>query len=396
MTTQRLPSYSPSNALLLLFAVALAGFGQTFTVEQIANPSAPGSVQAHWSSAPDGNPLLSWIEPTKEDSYTLKYAIRRGSQWSEPRAVAAQRHFFRQPAESPEIISLSDGSLLAHWVEMPSESSEAEFVYISASKDGVHWTAPVMAHKDRSAVQHGLVSAAASGDREASLMWLEALHGEDEPTALKRTIVNAEGKVVKEEQLAPDVCACCPTAIVKTARGLLVAYRSHTPQDIRDIAIVRFENGKWSPSQILNPDKWKLNACPTNAAAVSAQGDRVAVAWYTGAQDSPRTQMIFSSDGGTTFGKPVLVSTGHSFGYASVVLQDPGRALVSWLEQGADTTRILVRPVTAAGAAGPVTQIAQGPKQGLGYPRLLQAGSETWIAWGNSATAKVQTARIVK
>jgi len=254
----------------------------------------------------------------------------------------------------------------------------------------------VMAHKDKSEVQHGLASAVASGDREASVMWLEALHGEDEPTALKRTVVSADGKVLKEESLDPDVCACCPTAIVKTARGLLVAYRSHTPQDIRDIAVIRLEGGKWSPSRIVSPDKWKLNACPTNAAAVGAQGDRVAVAWFTGAQESPRTQVAFSTDGGSTFGKSVLVSTGRSFGYTSLVLDEDGRAVISWLEQGKDTTRILVREISPVGVPGPVTQIAQGTRQSLGYPRLIRAQKETWISWGNSPMAKVQTARLGK
>jgi len=385
-----------TTKLVLLFAVTAVGFGQTIAVETIANPSPAGSLQPHWATTRDGGALLSWIEPAKDDAYTLKYAIRRGSQWLEARTIAANRRFFRHPAESPAVISLSDGTLLAHWVENPSEESEAEFTHVSVSKDGVRWTPPVLAHKDRSQVQHGLVSAVASGDREASLMWLEALHGEDEPTALKRTVVNAEGKVVKEEQLDPDVCGCCPTAIVKTTRGLLVAYRSHTPQDIRDIAVTRFENGRWSPSKILNPDKWKLNACPTNAAAVGAQGDRVAIAWYTGAQNSPKTQVAFSGDGGSTFSKPVLVSTGHSFGYASLVLDDKGGALVSWLEQSGETTRILVRQITADGVAGPVKQIAEGSKQSLGYPRLWHGGSETWIAWGNSSTAKIQSARLVK
>ena len=334
---------------LLLCVLSAAAFGQTFTVEPVANPSAAGSVQANFSATADGSPLLSWIETQKDGSYILKYSTRRGAQWAEARTIAAHRHFFRQPAESPEVITLSDGTLLAHWVEMPDEASEAEFTYVSVSKDGLKWTPPVLAHKDRSMVQHGLVSAVASGDKEASLVWLEALHGEDEPVALKRTVFNAEGKVVKEEQMAPDVCGCCPTSIVKTARGLLVAYRDHTKEDVRDIAVTRYENGKWSPSKILNADKWKINACPTNAAAAGAQGDKVAVAWYTGAQDMPRTQIVFSSDGGSTFGKPVLVSTGHSFGYASLAMNSEGSALVSWLEQGKDTTRLLTRQITAAG-----------------------------------------------
>ena len=322
--------------LALAGALALPALGQAPKVESIANPSALGSLQASWSTAPDGSPLLSWIETQKDESYTLKYAVRNGV------AMVGAAHHRRAPpvfpparrtARSDRAQRRDPGGALGRG---PREGSDAEFSYVSVSKDGLKWTAPVMAHKDHSMVQHGLASIVASGDHEASIVWLEALQGEDAPVTLKRTVVSAEGKVVKEEALDTDVCGCCPTSIVKTARGLLVAYRDHTPQDIRDISVLRFENGQWSAPKNINPDNWKLNACPTNAAAAAAKGDRVAIAWYTGAQNMPREQIVFSSDGGTTFTKPVLLSTGRSFGYTSIALDDQGGALVSWLEQSGE------------------------------------------------------------
>jgi hypothetical protein len=349
------------KSLLLIVALALPGLA-----ESIPNPSGLGSLQASWSVAKDGSPLLSWIEAEKDDSYTLKYAIRHGAQWTEARTIAAHRQFFRQPAELPEVISLSDGTLVAHWVESPNDGSDTEFSYVSVAHDGVKWTAPVIIHKDRSKVQHGLASIVASGDGEASILWLEALKGEDGPVSLKRTVVSAEGKVLKEESLDNDVCTCCPTSVVKTAKGLLVAYRDHTPEDIRDISVMRLEGGKWSAPKNINPDKWKINACPTNAAAATARGDKVAIAWFTGAQGMPREQIVFSSDGGVTFGKPVLLSTGRSFGYTSIALDEQGGALVSWLEAGGDDARILLRPVSAAGVAGPVVEVAKGSRKSLG------------------------------
>lgn len=379
--------------LLALCAAAVPLIAQK--PEPLANPSGNGSLQPSWSVTQDGSPLLSWIEKANDGSYTLKYAIHKGSAWSEPRTVAAGRKFFRHPAEVPEVITLPDGTFMAHWIETPKEESEAEFAYVSASRDGVKWSAPVLAHKDRSQVQHGLASMAATGDHEASLIWLEALHGEDEPVAMKRTIVNSAGAVVKEEVLDPDVCGCCPTTIVKTSRGLLIAYRTHTKADIRDIGTIRYEGGKWTPMKILNADNWKIDACPTNAAAVSAKGDRVAISWFTEGQDNPRTQLALSTDAGVTFGKPVLVSTGHSYGYTSVALDDAGGAEVSWLEDGGSDARVMVRHVSAAGAPGAAVAVAHGSKQSLGYPKLLRSGSETWIAWGNGAGgAKVQTARV--
>ena len=381
-------------ALLLMLAAAVPGFGQKFTAETLANPAAAGSLQPNWSATPDGNAVLSWIEPTKDGSFSLRYAVRRGSNWSEARTIAEHRHFFRHPAEVPEVMALGDKQWMAHWVEMPKEGSEAEFLYVSSSTDGVHWTAPAIAHKDRSEVQHGLVSMVASGNGEASLFWLETPKGEDGPGYLMRTLVSATGLEIKEERLDPDVCACCPTAVTKTAKGLLVAYRAHTAEDIRDISVIRFENNRWSLPKNVHADNWKIDACPTNAAAVAAKGDRVGLAWYTAAQDAPKVQVIFSADSGTTFTKPVVVSTGHAYGYTALALDDDGSAIVSWLEQGKDNAaRVLAREITAAGVAGPVVQLAEGGRMALGYPKILHTTGGTFIAWGGS---KLQTAQLKK
>ena len=384
--------------LLALISCASAMVGQRIKVEPLANPSGPTSLQAHWSMKPDGSPLLSWIELSRDGSAKLMYAIRRGDQWSQARTIAANRRFFRQPAESPSVVSFADGSLLAEWVEVPEKASEAEYIFVSASKDGVLWTPPAMAHQNRSPVQHALVSMAVSGEHEASLIWLEALQGEDAPAVLKRTVVSSDGKVAKEESLDRDVCTCCPTSIVKTPHGLLVAYRDHSPTNIRDIAVIRFENGRWLPSRVLHPDKWEINACPVNGASVDAKDNRVAIAWFTEADDDARTQVIFSSDGGATFGKTIQVSEGNSFGHVSIALDDKGGAVVSWLEEGEGGygARLMVRVLTSGGVAGPAVKVAEGGKAAIGYPHLLHVGRETWITWGNSGSAKIQTARLLE
>jgi hypothetical protein len=376
-----------------LAVLSVSAFGQTFKVESVATPAGASSLQANWSVTPAGDPLLSWVEIGKNDSASLRYAVRHGNAWSTAQTIASGRHFFRHPAELPEVLALAGGTFMAHWIEQPEGSDDAEFVYVSASKDGVHWTAPAMANKDRSPFQHGLASMIDSGNGEASILWLQALKGEDNPAQLMRTVVNADGHAIKEETLDSDVCTCCPTSVVKTGKGLLVAYRGHNAQDIRDIYLIRFENGKWLPSKNVYADKWKIDACPTNAAVAAAKGDNVAIAWYTAAGDKPRVEAAFSADGGATFGKPVVVNTAQAYGYASTVLDDDGSAIVSWLEQGGGAGRVMARRVSANGVAGPVTQVAQGSRMDLGYPRLLHAGSDTWIAWGNT---KVQTARLAK
>jgi hypothetical protein len=382
-----------NSLFLLLLAVAVCGSAQTLQQAAVPNPTVAGSIQPNWAVAADGSVLLSWVEPVKDGAYNLKYAVRRGAAWSEARTIATGRRFWRHPAEVPELLSLSDGTLLAHWVENGKDSSDSEFIFVSSSRDGTHWTEPVMAHKDRTPVQHGLASIVASGPAEASILWLQALKGEDGPVSLMRTIVGTDGKEIKEEQLDSDVCACCPTSVVKTAKGLLVAYRDHSSKDIRDIAVLRFEGGKWSTSKIVNPDNWEINACPTNAASAAAKDNRVAIAWYTEGNDKPRVQLVFSSDAGATFTKPTVVSTGDALGYASTALNNDGGAFVSWLEEAGNSVRLMARLVSPAGAAGPVLRIAEGSRQSLGYPKLVRTASETWIAWGDSKTG-IKTAQL--
>ncbi len=373
---------------LFLFLLPALAVSQTLKVEPAANPTGPGSSQVNWSLTQDGNALLSWVE-----SDELRYSIRKGAQWSAPRTIAAHRHFFHHPAELPEVITLPGGSFLAHWIEAPKTESEAEFIYVSASRDGIKWTTPVMAHHDHSDVEHGLASMAANSDKDASIFWLQSLAGPDKPTSLMRTVVGADGNEMKEETLAADVCECCPTAVARTTRGLLVAYRAHTKDDIRDIAVTRLESGRWTSPKIVYPDKWQVDACPVNAASVAANGDKVAISWYTASGDKPRVELALSMDSGATFSKAAVISTGPSYGYTSIAIDDAGGAYVSWLERGGDGARVLARHVSADGTAGPVTQVAAGTRKNLGYPRIVRFGNETWVAWNTDS--KAQTAKLM-
>jgi len=383
----------------VLFAVLLSAraFAQTGRAEAVPNPTPAGASQSNLTAGAGGDMLLSWVEKDKAGDYSLRYSVRHGAAWSEARTIAAKRPFFHHPAELPEIIALSDGSLVAHWIEtMEGGDDDAEFINVSASKDGVKWTAPIVAHKDRHPVQHGLASIVASGDHEASILWLEALKGPDAPTTLKRTVMVFDGtaiKVTKEESIDGDVCECCPTSVIRTAKGLLVAYRGHAKGDIRDIATTRFENGKWTPGKIVMADNWQIDACPTNAASATIAGDKVTVSWYTSAGNKPRVEAAVSSDAGVTFGKAVVVSTGQAYGYTSAA-GDANGAFVSWLERSASGSgAVLARYVKATGELGPVIKVAEGTRKDLGYPRLLRSGNETWITWNTAA--KAQTARLV-
>src|SRR5579871_4738030 len=96
------------RAWLLFAALTLPLFGQGFHADPVQNPAGKASIQPNWSVAPDGSVVLSWVEPATDGSFSLRYAVRHGSQWSEAHTIASRRHFFRQPAEIPEVIAIGD------------------------------------------------------------------------------------------------------------------------------------------------------------------------------------------------------------------------------------------------------------------------------------------------
>jgi hypothetical protein len=95
------------KSALLLLAVAIAALGQTIKVDLVPNPSGAGSLQAHWGATADGSALLSWLEKSKDGSLALRYATRKGAQWSEPRTIC------RKPPILPSAGGIALGNLVS-------------------------------------------------------------------------------------------------------------------------------------------------------------------------------------------------------------------------------------------------------------------------------------------
>jgi hypothetical protein len=185
--------------------------GPKLNVESLPKPAGDGSLQPNWSTAYDHSAILSWVEAANDGSPSAAICHAQGVHVGPAYTLADHRHFFRHPAEFPEVLETEKGHWLAHWVETPNEANEVEYVYVSSSTDGIQWTTPLMPHHDRSAVLHGLASLVATGNGEASLMSLEAPKGEDGPAYLMRTIIDSTGKEIREERVYEDVCSCRPT-----------------------------------------------------------------------------------------------------------------------------------------------------------------------------------------
>jgi hypothetical protein len=212
--------------------------------------------------------------------------------------------------------------------------------------------------------------------------------------SLQSVAVASSGALGREHPLDLRTCDCCQVAATVTPSGPVVAYRDRTETEIRDIAVVRQVDGGWTEPTVVHADGWHIEACPVNGPALASRGDTVAIAWFTGAQDTARVRVAFSVDGGKSFAAPVRVDGGTPAGRVGITLDVTGDAIVSWLERvPPENAEVRVRRVARSGAMGePFTVSRTSAARASGFPRIARSGDALVAAWtvpGDSARVMV-------
>ena len=350
-------------------------------VRELPTPALEGSIGPNLSVAPDGRVLLSWIDRLGDGRHALRFSVKQGDGWSAPRVIAEGADWFVNWADFPSIVALPDGSLAAHWLVKSAAATYAYDVQIARSTDGgTHWSAPIVPHRDGTPTEHGFVSLFPARDGRLAAAWLDGREGS--AMTLRYAAVGPDGAMQDEALLDARVCDCCQTSAAVTAEGPLVVYRDRSGQEVRDIAAVGLRAGRWSEPRGLPADGWEIQGCPVNGPAVAASDGRVAVAWFTAANDAPRVRLAFSNDAGASFGAAVRVDDGNPLGRVDVALLDDGSAVVSWVESSPEGGSLRVRRIPADGEPGAAAIVLPaGAKLGNGFPQMARSGDTLVFAW---------------
>lgn len=376
------------------------------------SPTGGDSREPELNATQDGRIIMSWVERIGDKGYALRTSTRDGNGWSEARTVAAGENWFVNWADFPSVIALQDGSLAAHWLVKSGSGTYAYNVNIARSNDdGKTWSLPVVPHRDNTQTEHGFVSLIPLPDGRLGAVWLdgrnmEGMKHEEEdehaPAAESMTLryaaIDRDGRLTDEVQLDERVCECCQTSAALTSEGAIAVYRDRSQTEVRDIYFVKQANGGWGAPQAVHADKWEINGCPVNGPAVAADGQRVAVAWFTGANDTSHVKLAFSDDAASTFGGPIQIDDGENAGRVDVLLLSDGSALVCWMSGNAEGGAIKVRRARSDGTLGPPAVVAQTDiSRSSGFPRMARLGDEVHFAWtefGKPSRVRMATANI--
>jgi hypothetical protein len=368
-------------------------------VERLSTPAADGSLTPFLAGS-EGGLHLSWLEKTAE-GHALRYARSDGARFTEPSTIRASGRFFANWADFPSLLPFGEGRLAAHWLEKSAEGTYEYDVLISISDDGGKtWSPGVEPHRDGTLSEHGFVSLVPDGNG-FRVVWLDGRSfvkdGADNEMALMETSFDGSG-FGPETALDTRVCECCQTARATVDGRFFVAYRDRSPDEIRDIGTVRFAAGEWSEPRTLVDDGWRLTGCPVNGPQLASFEKRVALAWFTASKDAPRVQIIFSEDGGETFGAPIRVDSRPSLGRVDVELLGDA-AVVTWLGRAERGGEVLARSVSRSGKLGDIVTVAStGADRTSGFPRVATYQGKTYVAWTESTSrqgpTRIQLARL--
>jgi len=354
-------------------------------IVEIKNPTLKNSSLPKLYS--NGDQLyMSWVE--KQDTLTvLKYAFYNTISWSIPEEITSGNDWFVNWADYPAIAE-NNGNVLTNILQKSANGTYTYDVKLNLfSEDKKSWKNNILLNLDGTQSEHGFVSILPYSEDSFFVTWLDGRttvnvpKGKEQMT-LRGAVIDSDGEIKQDVLLDERVCDCCNTAATMTPNGPVVVYRDRSEEEIRDISIVRWEDGQWTQPQIVMEDNWLIPGCPVNGPEIEAFGSNLAMAWFTAVNDNPKVQIVFSEDSGKTFGLPYRIDHGNAIGRVDVVMINENSAAVLWMEpQGVDTVIQLVKVNINGKINDPITVSKTRSERSSGFPQMEVVEDKVYIAW---------------
>jgi hypothetical protein len=390
-----------------------------YAVHEWPLPSGAGSAQPDLAAAPDGRLLLSWISSIEGRRNALQFvAMADDGHWqSAARTIVVGESLMASWANTPHIAQTADGALWVQFMQKTGEGHDGNVALSRSTDGGFNWASPIAVNDDGVEAEHGFAALWPASRDTIGVAWLDgrdnaagAMHGDgdamrgahpmpgDGRTALRAAVFDMNLQRSGEAVVDAKTCDCCQTAIAATSRGPLLVYRDRSDGEVRDIAAVRYDGKAWGKPVPVHSDGWKMTGCPVNGPAVAADGDAVAVAWYTEAGGKPSVRVARSGDAGDTFGAPVAMDEGDAVQGRVALALDARQAWVLWIrEDAAGQSLWLSRRTPDLQREYQRLEVAklQGRGRGTGFPKIALRAGVGYVAWTDAVGGVPQLRGVV-
>ena len=348
----------------------------------------------------NGAVFLSWIEKSN-GKHWLKFSTLTNNEWSKPDVISSGNNWFINWADYPQIASDGLQNMVAHYLE---KSEKGTYTYdvklVTSSDKGKTWSNSKLLHDDGKKAEHGFVSIIPH-EGNYFISWLDGRNATSEgdgghdshhgEMTIRAAIVNKDGVKSHEWELDGRVCDCCQTSSTITQNGPIVFYRDRSENEIRDISIVRMVNGMWTKPKSIFSDNWKIEGCPVNGPRSDAQGNNVAVAWFSSPEKKAQVNVMFSDDGGETFNSPIRIDEGKAIGRVDIVMIDTKSGMICWMEGSVIKAARIYKDGTKSQC---IIIAASSESRSSGFPQMTKSGDKIIFAWTDDGTKSIKTATL--
>jgi hypothetical protein len=379
-------------------------------VQAMESPVDSVSAEPYLFTDKKGTVYLSWVtkEPAKS---TLKYSVLKDGKWATPTVIASGDNWFVNWADYPLLSADGSNNMIAHFLQKSEKGTYTYDVKIITSADqGKSWSKPSLLHDDGKKAEHGFVSIIPYGENYF-ISWLDGRNaameeskgndkghgkghhqGHQGQMTIRAALVDKTGKKLNEWELDNRVCDCCQTSAAITSKGPVVVYRDRSDDEIRDMSIVRLVNSQWTEPKTISADNWIIEGCPVNGPRVVAEGNNLAVAWFSSREKNAQVKVAFSQNGGETFSAPVRVDDGKAIGRVDIEMLNEKTAMVSWMEGSV----IKATTVYSDGRKDPSIIIASSSEsRSSGFPQMTKSGKSIIFAWTDDKEKKIKMASLL-
>src|SRR5688572_1393874 len=346
------------------------------------------------ASAQDGSFYVAWVNhDAKQADVMLSHISGAGEKIGAPVRVNRQAGSATAwRGDQPSLAVSGDGAVYVLWTaRVEAAGKHGTDLYMSVSNDGGQtFASEVKVNDDKASGAHGMHSLAVAKDGKVYVSWLDernvhtpkpSAKGEGHHMESNRELFLAYstdgGRTFsRNRKVASDACPCCKTSLAVAADGTLYAgWRQVLPGNFRHIAVVSSTDGgtSFSAPVIVSDDRWMLQGCPVSGPSLSTDAaGSLKVVWYAaGEGNAPGVYFTESRDKGRSFAPRQLLAQEGVRG-TPVLAAGKDNEIAIWQTSSAMETKM-----RELGNAGSTLSVAANAE----LPSGVFAGGKLFVAY---------------
>ena len=376
-------------------ATRVLSFTEAVTVgSPEANPSDP-----YLRTGSNGKVLLSWTEQAENEEGRNLFVAGLAS---DGRVSGEPRRMNDQPGEISshggenlaKFTTDSNGGVAGIWMKPLPDYHTGDMRVTHADPDSSFSPATTLNDDDKT-VNHAFSTITTGPDGRVYAAWIDGrnrISFEDDRQQMFMAVSEDGGKTYGENQLiANGVCPCCRPNIAFLDGGetLVVSHRSVTkPENVRNHVVIRSTDGGRSFGEpvLISDDGWVTEGCPHAGASMTADGSgRIHTVWWTGGRTDEEAGIYYtySEDGGSSFLPRQLITEASAKRvlHTQVRTDKDNTVYAVWVNIKDEKPQIFLAHRQADGEEwSQIYQLSDGTQNAL-YPMLAVDDGQLYVVW---------------